>query len=156
MVVGQVELIWIQNCPIRLKIRNVKTIYSLYKDNLALRGLQRKIKKVCKIVTVHHQELLKRRPSHGILCIQSRYIMYPVTVHYVSSQGTLRIQSRNIMYPVSNPRGKILPSQSRYKKAQLQIINFIISDNSRTHYFKQTHRQTDRIYVPFFRIQLSK
>lgn len=49
----------------------LKTIHLLHNDNFVSRGLQGTNRKIGKIVTLYHQELLKKRPTLDTFCTQS-------------------------------------------------------------------------------------
>ena len=49
----------------------LKRIHLLHNDNFVSRVLQGTNRKIGKIVTLYHQELLKKRPTLGTFCTQS-------------------------------------------------------------------------------------
>jgi hypothetical protein len=49
----------------------LKTIHLLHNDNFVSKGLQGTNRKIDKIVSLHHQELLKIKTTLGTLCTQS-------------------------------------------------------------------------------------
>jgi hypothetical protein len=86
LAVGQIDLTWVQNGPVRF-VQNIaykKTIFSLHIYDLMSRGLKTTNRRIVKTVTQCHQKLLKTKPG---------YILYPVSNPKVNLSTCTRFRS---------------------------------------------------------------